>query len=135
MLEPERLQRAQARLDAMAPQALADMQEAIDRILLETEVKGSLEVIFKAAHDVRGLAGSFGLSGLGAIAGEIRTYGLGVNPGFEPDWRLLASLARILGRALSRPDELPEEVIVAECRKAVSEAMKREGRLAALNDA
>ena len=135
LLEPERLQRAQARLDAMAPRALADMREAIDRVLLEAESKGSLDAIFKAAHDVRGLAGTFGLAGLGAIAGEIRTYGQGRGPDFEPDWPLLVSLARILSRALSRPGELPEAMIAAECHEAVSNAMKREGREAALGDA
>lgn len=128
LLSPERLARAQAAIDAMAPLARAELETVIGRIIACAEARADADFIFRCAHDVRGMAGSFGLTALGIVAGELRAYGQNREPDFEPDWVIVKSLALMLGRALRFPRELPDTVIAAECRKVVIEALKREGR-------
>lgn len=128
LLSPERVEQAQAGIDAMAPVALAELEIVVGRIIACAQTRTDADFIFKTAHDVRGTAGSFGLHALGAVAGELRAYGQHRGPGFEPDWVIVKSLALMLGRAFRFPDELPGVVIATECRKVVIEALRREGR-------
>ncbi len=128
MLSDRVLREASARLSALRPEALEQIKTAIDRIRTLADSQASAKEIFAQAHDVRGLAGGYGLAGVGVVAGAIRTYGENATEAFVPDWVLLQLLSKMLSRAFDYPSEAPAETLMASCRQAVVNAMSREGR-------
>ena len=127
LLNPELLAKAQVRLDELKPMAVAEMQAAVRRICSLANAEVSADLIFGAAHDVRGLAGGYGFTGAGVVAGAIRAYGQNQTSDFQPDWALLQLLAQMLTRTFE-DSETPPQALASVCREAVAKVMTREGR-------
>ena len=128
MLNDSMLKAAAAKMEELRPAVLAEIKSAVERIRGMADNQATPKELFAQAHHVRGLAGSFGLAGVGVVAGAIRTYGDNYAEGFSPDWALLKLLALMLARALEHPGEVPIETLMSSCRQAVIKAMSREGR-------
>lgn len=127
LLNPRLVAEAQLKLEELKPMVVAEMQGAIERIRDFAASEASVDRIFAEAHDVRGLAGSYGFAGSGVVAGAIRTYGENRPGDFTPDWPLLRLLAQMLGRTFESPDATPG-ALASLCREAVTKVMAREGR-------
>ncbi len=125
LLAPPALERAHARMQALAPQARAEIQKAIAVIAAEAEVEQSIDAVLSLAHDIHSLAAGFGSAGPGVVAGEIRSYILNRPPSLQPDWSLLRLLAALLSRAFDSPDEAPVDVVSDQARALVSWALAR----------
>jgi hypothetical protein len=122
------LGRATANLQSITPAAEAEIERIVDRIAALAAERRSPAEIWGGAHDLRGLAGVFGLFEVGAVAGAIRWYGWDAGADFQPDWTFLEALAAMLVRALRVPDEMPLNLLAAACEDAVAGQMTREGR-------
>jgi chemotaxis protein histidine kinase CheA len=84
--------------------------------------------LFREAHDIRGVSGTFGLSALGEIADAICLYLDDLPPEGCPNTALLNNLVRVVQLTLS-PHEVSELMRAgAECRAAVRLMRVREGR-------
>jgi len=128
LLDPMVLAQAQSRMDELKPLAVAEVQVAIDHIRAMVEQGTGIDQVFLAAHDIRGLAGAYGFSGAGVVAGAIRAYGENLPKDFQPDWGLLRLLAQMLARTFEHPHAAAPETLAATCRAAVAKVMTREGR-------
>ena len=127
LLDSRLVAEAQLKLEELKPVVVAEMQGAIDRIRTFAAGSASVDRLFAEAHDVRGLAGTYGYAGAGVVAGAIRTYGENRPAGFTPDWPLLQLLAQMLGQTFQHPDATPG-AMAALCCEAVTKVMAREGR-------
>lgn len=128
LLAPEVLARAQTKLEALKPMATAEIKAAIGQLRVMAEDRATADKIFAAAHDIKGLAGTYGLASVGMVAGAIRLYGESRPPRFEPDWSLLQLLIQTMARTFEDPSAAPPQVLAAMCREAVAKVMAREGR-------
>lgn len=128
LLSERILLEATAGLEDLRPIALGEISSAIAEIRTLADHQDRIKDIFAAAHDVRGLAGSYGLAGVGVVAGAIRTYGENRPVDFSPDWVLIQLLSQMLARAFDHPGEASIETLQINCRQAVTKAMAREGR-------
>ena len=124
LLAPAVLDRAEGNLRRMTPDAMIEVERAVGAIKALADARAAA-AIWTEAHDLLGLAGTFGLFEVGAIAGAIRAYG---QDGVEPDWVFLDPLVAMLVRALSHPGELPAEIVARACDEAVAAQLEREGR-------
>lgn len=84
--------------------------------------------LFRRAHDIRGVSGTFGLAALGEIADAICLYLDDLPSDREANFGLVNNLVRALQLALdpSRSSELARAS--AECRAAVRLVRVKEGR-------
>jgi hypothetical protein len=122
------LGRAHANLDVVAPEAHEEVRRAVELLQSLSEVRGPVSRIWKTAHDLRGLAGAFGLDAVGVVAGAIRWYGMDAPADFTPNWALIEALASMLAHAFRYPDQTPVDTIAKACRDAVTKQLLREGR-------
>ena len=127
LLTPEVLARAQTKLEELKPRATAELRAAIGRIRLLAEDREAPDQIFATAHEITGLAGTYGFANVGQVAGAIRVYAESRPPGFEPDWSLLQLLTQAMSRTFEDPDAAAPQVL-AMCREGVAKVMAREGR-------
>lgn len=102
------------------------------RTLLAAKGPDFIGALFQRAHDLRGVAGSFGLASLGEIADAMCLYLDDLPEGRSANAPLLSSLVRALEAALRPADSDTMLVMSAECRAAVRVVRKREGRTAEL---
>ena len=128
LLAPEVLERAEKNLKQMTPDALREIGRIIEGMKAVAESRSAPELIWQGAHDLRGLAGAFGLHEVGVIAGAVRTYIQDSDTAFEPDWDFTRTLMIMLLRAFNHPSEMSIEAIAAACEDAVAAQMAREGR-------
>ena len=128
LLEPGVLAQAQRKLEELKPRAVAETHAAINRVCLLAEGRAGSDEIFAVAHDIKGMAGAYGLTSVGMVAGAIRIYGENRPPGFEPDWSLLQLLIRTMARTFEDPDAVSPQVLATMCNEAVAKVMAREGR-------
>lgn len=123
------------------------LRENIERVLgerlteIETLVRaregGSAAGIYAAAHEIRGLAGTFQMEELGIAANLLCQYLDGAPPDHRMDPDLVTSIAVTarhcmaqaeLGRKGGRPDRQLMAELLSECRQAVGVVRQREGR-------
>lgn len=128
LLDPEVLNQAQAKLQELKPMAVVEIQAAIARARVMAESRATPDKIFTTAHDIKGLAGAYGFTSVGMVAGAIRVYGENRPPDFKPDWALLQLLIQTMARTFEDPAAAPPQVLSGMCREAVSKVMAREGR-------
>jgi hypothetical protein len=122
------LGRAQANLEVVAPEAQEEVRRAVELLQLLSEARGPVSRIWKTAHDLRGLAGGFGLDAVGVVAGAIRWYGMDAPADFKPNGELIEALVSMLAHAFRYPDQTPVDTIAKACRDAVTKQLVREGR-------
>lgn len=128
LLEPEVLAQAQRKLEELKPKAVAEIRGATAGIRLLAEGRSESEKIFAVAHDIKGLAGTYGLASVGMVAGAIRAYGENRPPGFEPDWPLLQLLIQTMTRTFDDSTAVSPQMLATMCHEAVTKVMTREGR-------
>jgi hypothetical protein len=128
LLDPAVLREAEAKLGALKPLVVAEMQAAIARIRALAGASAGADEIFAAAHDVRGMAGAYGFAASGTAAGAIRAYGEGRPDGFRPDWDLMRLLTQMLARTFEHPEAAEAAALASVCREALVKVMTREGR-------
>jgi chemotaxis protein histidine kinase CheA len=128
LLHPTVLAQAQMKLEELKPNAVAEIRAAIGRLRIMAEDGASAETIFTTAHDIKGMAGTYGFASVGMVAGAIRVYGENRPPEFKPDWALLQLLIQTMSRTFDDPAAAPPQMLTAMCREAVTKVMTREGR-------
>jgi chemotaxis protein histidine kinase CheA len=128
LLDPEVLIKAQMKLEELKPMATAEIRSAIGRIRTMADDQAGPDQIFSTAHEIKGLAGTYGFASVGMVAGAIRAYAENRPQGFQPDWALLQLLTHTMARTFDDPDAAPPQVLATMCREAVAKVMTREGR-------
>jgi hypothetical protein len=128
LLAQDLVAQAEGNLQAMIPAVIAEVEATIDDIRALAEARTTAPQIWSGVHDLRGLAGTFGMAEVGLIAGAIRLYGQDWPDGFEPDWPFLQTLTTMLSRAFHHPGELPLDMLATACEEAVADQLAREGR-------
>lgn len=131
LLSQDVLAAADAGISALADEALVDIAARVEA-LCAPEIRGDAAELFRLAHDIRGVAGTFGFVGVGSAADALCDYldpsrgGQGVNVA------LIDLLTAAIAGALKNPrDQLVDDVAEA-CRSAVAASLAREGRGVAL---
>ena len=114
-------------LSASARETLTERVGAMMDCMAEHPADVSLQ-LFRHAHDIRGVAGTFGLTALGEIADAICLYLDDLLPNRLANRTLLETLVRALHLALTSHDHIQLERASAECRAAVRLLRTREGR-------
>ncbi|MEN9873489.1 MAG: hypothetical protein RL186_386 [Pseudomonadota bacterium] len=134
VLSPAAMQRAQAAIDNLLPQLNAEITRLF--AALETAVTrhsaNSRDTIWNAAHELRGLSGTAGKTGLGEAANIICMYLEGTGEASPLDKPLLAMLIEICKQAnKDGADQDPMvQILLSDGTRAVTTQRKREGRAA-----
>lgn len=88
--------------------------------------------MFSHAHDIRGIAGSFDLAGVGAVADALCLYLDEAPPAVNINAPLIELLTTAMRRAMAPESDVKLSELASICRLAVQAAMAREGRVASL---
>jgi hypothetical protein len=132
VLSPLAVKRAETALEMVIP----PVSDEVMRLLSELEdavgqnQAGSRDVIWKNAHEMRGLAGTAGKRSLGLAADAMCRYLNGSDANFKADRNVLATIATVAKQALKDgADEDPMvKMLLIDCSRAVTVQRKREGR-------
>jgi hypothetical protein len=132
LISPKVLENAQKALMAAIPplddevsRLMKELQEAVSR-----NDANARDVIWKNAHEIRGLAGTAGKKSLGKAANLMCSYLNGSEKDFKADPMVLSAIAIVAVHAVKEgADENPMiKMLLTDCARAVIAQRAREGR-------
>ncbi len=121
---------AEKRLQLLAVEARTDIARRLDAMLgLYAQWQDGLaRSLFDHAHNIRGVAGTFGMAELGEVCDALCRYLDDLPPGRMPDRALTHLLLQGLRGVLAAPHASVASTLARECQAAVRAVRQREGR-------
>ncbi len=132
LITPDAAAKSQANVDALRPPIQRAITLMLEEIAYASRVrgKGSRDLIWAKAHEIRGLAGSAKRVKLGQISDILCHYLNDAPSDFIPDPNMITTISVAALHTLreNADSDILVETLVNDCARAAAAQRKREGR-------